>query len=199
MTMLPSHRAALRVLVLSSAAVVTSMSMPRIDTRRAQPPIVPVPRASVDAPLSALPPELVPAVIDTLQSSGGQAFQVKATGSGSPTARNADHRLAARFEEHGVNVASDSDTAFAQALTLSARAVAIDGATLPLLGERYAYIYLHAWDASGRFLPAKLTALDRGLQIAVDVRDSALPITIDPLLQQAILTVSLAPGSGLGT
>ena len=263
------------VLAVAAGRSTSIDSSPRADVTR----LLAV-RAATTVP--AMPAALVPAVIDTLQRSGGASYApTPAAGAAPMVARNAEHGLAARFGDQRVDVASDGDTAFTHALTLSARDIAIDGTTLALhgerasvpadgrvvyahapadgvqfdewfrngplglqhgfdiaalpaeardlqvtvdvgdgwvtssafgdangavdvhradgQGERYAYSFLRAWDASGRFLPSTLMAVDRGLRIAVDVRDAALPITIDPLLQQAILTPGDAtPGFGFG-
>ena len=102
-------------------------------------------------------------------------------------------------EAHDLQVTVDVGEGWATSSTSGDANGAIDLHRADGRGERYSYSYLRAWDASGRFLPAKLTALDRGLRIAVDVRDAALPITIDPLLQLAILVPGdPTPGSLVG-
>ena len=53
------------------------------------------------------------------------------------------------------------------------------------------YGVLRAWDATGRFLPARLDATDHAIRIQVDTQSAVLPITIDPLLQHTKL-----PGPG---
>jgi hypothetical protein len=49
------------------------------------------------------------------------------------------------------------------------------------------YEKLYAYDAAGRRLPARMSASGRELRLAVDDRDAAYPLTIDPFIFQAKL------------
>ncbi|MFN8467655.1 MAG: hypothetical protein U0X20_19000 [Caldilineaceae bacterium] len=51
----------------------------------------------------------------------------------------------------------------------------------------FTYDKLHAWDAAGRVLPAQLALAGSTLSILVDDTAATYPVTIDPILQQALL------------
>lgn len=99
--------------------------------------------------------------------------------------------------QHGFDVTALPSAARQLAVVVDVGAAwtaeAIDGATdsvsLRRLDgtDRLAYRYLRAWDATGRFLPATMTAVAEGIRLSIDLRGARLPITIDPLLQQATL------------
>jgi len=54
--------------------------------------------------------------------------------------------------------------------------------------QRYGGLYVY--DRTGRALPARLASVSDGLSIVVDDRGAQYPLTIDPFIQQAKLTVS---------
>ena len=56
------------------------------------------------------------------------------------------------------------------------------------------YSGLHAYDADGKILPARLTLAGDNLSISVDDSSARYPITIDPWVQQAKLTASDGEG-----
>jgi hypothetical protein len=62
-----------------------------------------------------------------------------------------------------------------------------------------AYRNLVASDARGRALPARLVLDGNRLEIRVDAREAAYPVTIDPLIQQATLTASDPAFAEVGT
>lgn len=58
-------------------------------------------------------------------------------------------------------------------------------------GEVLTYAGLHAWDAAGRELPARLELTPEGrLRLMVDERGARYPVTIDPTVQRAYLKAS---------
>ena len=173
------------VLVVASGQAITIHPSPAAKTAR---------RTAIPAAMdSTIPAELVPAIIDTLQRSADASYALTPATRTTPVmARNAKHALSARFGDHRVDVARDGDTAFTHALTLSARAITIDGATLALSGARASapvdgrVLYAHApvdgvrfseWFRNGPlglqhgFDIATLPAEARDLQVTVDVGD----------------------------
>lgn len=64
-----------------------------------------------------------------------------------------------------------------------------DGKAITLKGRGINLVYrdLVAWDANHRALPAHMETQDRQITLAVDDRNAAYPITIDPYAQQAEL------------
>ena len=90
------------------------------------------------------------------------------------------------------------------ALTVSGNAVASlspggDAISFTYGGESLAYRGLAASDARGRSLPARLELQGRELLLRINATGARYPLTVDPFIQQAKLTVSGQAGNGLGS
>ena len=57
-------------------------------------------------------------------------------------------------------------------------------------GETFQYGHLLVTDATGRQLPARLRCDEGAITITADLAGAAYPVTVDPLVQQKILTAS---------
>jgi trimeric autotransporter adhesin len=98
--------------------------------------------------------------------------------------------------EQGFTLAAPPRMGDALALTLAVRGGTtpqIDGSDVALTmpdGEVFQYGHLRVTDATGRQLPAHMSINHGAIAITTNLTGAAYPVTVDPLVQQKILTAS---------